>query len=135
MIQEKKRRGRSTKTVYVEPKKPTKKMPTKRVFICSPLKGDIQLNMMRARIYCRFAFDSGFVPIAPHIYFPQFLDDKDRDERAAGTRYGLELMWMCCQLWVFGCDITEGMRSEINLAKELKIPVKYFDSDMEELDG
>ena len=133
VIQEKKRRGRPPKSEYKEPKKPKKKMPTKRAYVCSPLKGNVEKNMARAEIYCRFAFESGYVPVAPHIYYPRFLDDTDKDERAAGLHYGLEEMWRCKQVWVFGARISDGMRAEIELAKELKIPVKYFDSDMEEI--
>ena len=108
------------------------KLPTKKVFICSPYKGNVEKNTARARVYCRFAFDSGFVPVAPHLYFPQFLDDNDKDERAAGCKYGLEQLWQCRELWVFGERISDGMRAEIELAKDLKIPVRYFDEDMVE---
>lgn len=108
------------------------KAPSKRVYICSPLRGNVEHNQDKARIYCRFAFESGYVPICPHIYYPQFLDDDDKNERAAGMRYGLEVMWQARELWVFGERITEGMRAEIELAKDLKIHVKYFDEDMEE---
>jgi hypothetical protein len=108
------------------------KVPSKRVYICSPLKGNVERNMARARIYCRFAFERGYVPVAPHIYFPQFLDDGDKYERAAGMRYGLEQLWQCREVWVFGENISDGMRAEIELARDLKIPVKYFDSDMVE---
>ena len=106
--------------------------PTKRVYICSPLKGNIERNMTKARLYCRFAFDEGFVPVAPHIYYPQFLDESSKTERAAGMRYGLEAMWQCRELWVFGLKITEGMAAEIELATDLKIPVRYFDEYMNE---
>lgn len=109
------------------------KAPTKRVYICSPLKGNIEKNMMKARLYCRFAYEEGFVPVAPHIYFPQFLDDTNKNERAAGLRYGLEQLWQCRELWVFGQTISKGMQAEIELAKDLKIPVRYFDEKMEEL--
>lgn len=88
--------------------------------------------MHRAEIYCRFAYEKGYVPICPHIYFPRFLDDANKNERAAGLRYGLECMWQARQFWVFGKNITEGMRAEIELAKQLKIPIKNFTSDMEE---
>ena len=110
-----------------------RKAPSKRVYICSPLKGNLEKNTARARIYCRFAFDEGFVPVAPHLYYPQFLDDDDKNERAAGLRYGLEAMWQCREVWVFGLRKSEGMRAEIELAKDLKILVKYFDDDMEEI--
>ena len=72
------------------------------------------------------------MPIVPHIYFTQFLDEDSKVEWAAGLRYGLELLWQAKELWCFGCKITDGMRAEIELAQDLKIPVKYYDSDMEE---
>jgi len=62
--------------------KPAKRMPSKKIYICSPLRGSIENNIRRARVYCRFAFEEGFVPIAPHIYFPQFLDEDNKIERA-----------------------------------------------------
>ncbi len=127
--------GRTTsdKELRAYDRKKTKaKIPSKRVYICSPLKGQIVKNQMKARAYCRFAFDKGYVPICPHIYFTQFLDDGNKDERAAGLRYGLELMWQARELWVFGLTISEGMRAEIELAEDLKIPIKYFYEDMEE---
>ena len=117
---------------FKEPKKPKKKMPTKRVFICSPFKADIKKNTKNAQMYCRFAFEQGYVPIAPHLYYPQFLDEFDDDERAIGIRYGLETMWQARELWVFGENISSGMRTEIELAKELKIRVRYFNYNMEE---
>jgi hypothetical protein len=111
---------------------PKGKIPSKRVYICSPLKGKISRNILNARLYCRFAFDKGYVPIAPHIYFTQFLDENDKTERIAGIRYGLELMWQAKEVWVFGEYISEGMRAEIDLAQDLNIPIRCFDYDMEE---
>lgn len=45
------------------------------VYICSPYAGDIEANVVAARRYSRFAVDAGYIPIAPHLLFPQFLDD------------------------------------------------------------
>ena len=47
------------------------------VYICSPYAGDIESNTTAARRYCRFAVESGYIPIAPHLLFPQFLNDSD----------------------------------------------------------
>lgn len=107
------------------------KVPSMRVYICSPLKGNITTNQNKARTYCRFAFDKGYVPVCPHIYFPQFLNEENKDERAAGIYYGLELMWQVSELWVFGERISEGMRAEIELAEDLKKPIIYFNEEME----
>ena len=46
--------------------------PKERVYICSPYSGNTQSNTTKARLYCRLAYDQGFVPIAPHLYYPQF---------------------------------------------------------------
>ena len=44
---------------------------------------------------------------------------------------GLELLKRSDELWVFGKRITEGMRTEIEVATERKIPVQYFDERCE----
>ena len=37
--------------------------------------GDVTANVENARRYSRFAVDAGYIPIAPHLLFPQFLND------------------------------------------------------------
>ena len=54
------------------------------VYICSPYSGDIEKNVNAARGYSRFAVDKGFIPIAPHLLFPQFMNDTDPQERELG---------------------------------------------------
>ena len=46
------------------------------VYICSPFSGDVETNVANARRYSRYAVDKGYIPIAPHLLFPQFLDDE-----------------------------------------------------------
>lgn len=113
--------------------KSTVRIPSKRVYICSPLKGDVKYNLRRAKKFCKFAFGKGYVPWAPHLYYSLFLSDENFFERAAGRRYGLEDMYKAQELWVFGHRISEGMKAEIELAEDLEIPVRYFDENMEEL--
>ena len=48
-----------------------------RVFICSPYAGDVSANCEKARRYLRFAIDRGTIPFAPHLLYPQVLDDSD----------------------------------------------------------
>ena len=104
----------------------------KLVYIASPYAGDVLKNIEFAKAACRYAMRQNCTPVAVHLLYPQFLDDGNLMERAAGIRYGLEAMWQARELWVFGASISEGMRAEIELAKDLKIPVKYFDEDMVE---
>ena len=71
------------------------------------------------------AVNEGFIPVAPHIYFTQFLDDSVEKERKAGIEAGIQLMLECDEVWVFG-EPTEGMRQEIECAERNGIPVKRF---------
>ena len=58
----------------------------KLVYIASPYAGDVQSNTEAAKSYCRAALEEGVVPIAPHLLFPQFLEDNDPAERNLGLR-------------------------------------------------
>jgi len=95
------------------------------VFICSPLKGDVEANINNAKQYARDAVLSGYIPVAPHVYFTSFLDDSKLDERQLGINCGSELLKYCNEVWVYGSTITDGMRQEINIANNLSIPVKF----------
>lgn len=102
-------------------------MSKKLVYICSPLRGNYEKNMAYAETYCRLAMvhNPNVIPIAPHIYFPRFLDDTDERERKFGMDAGIALLDKCEELWAFDLDNpSEGMRAEIEYAKERGIPVK-----------
>ncbi len=105
----------------------------KKIYVCSPLAGDYENNIEKAKSYARFvAKDCGAIPIAPHIYFTQFLDDTMPEERAFGTMAGLLLLTECDELWYFGDRVSQGMVKEIIAAKEQNIPVRYVsDCEME----
>lgn len=89
------------------------RFPRLRIFICSPLRGDVENNMFFAKCRCREEIYKGNLPIAPHLYFTQFLDDKKEEDRKLGIEMGLELMDMCDDLRVCGNKVTEGMEKEI----------------------
>ena len=105
----------------------SKCMRKKLVYICSPCRGDVEKNIEKAQRYCREAVElwDDVIPIAPHVYFTQFLDDTKQEERAAGMDMGLSLLAMCDELWVYGIENpSEGMRSEIEYAKQHQIPIR-----------
>lgn len=103
------------------------------VYICSPFSGDVKENKKKARTYSRFAVKKGYLPITPHLLFPQFLDDENPDEREIGLHMGLVLMTKCVEVWVFGEKNSEGMKREIQKAKWRGKVIRYFTSDMEEI--
>ena len=103
------------------------------VYICSPLAGDTERNQENARTYCRFAVDAGCVPIAPHIYFPQFMNDNDRKERDLALFMDIVLLSKCAELWVFGEEVTRSMSIEIEKAKRKGQLIRYFTESCEEV--
>ncbi len=101
------------------------------VYICSPFRADTKEEHRRNFDYTKgFAFfvcSQGKLPVAPHLMYPVFLDDDDIDEHCYGMLCALELLSRCDEVWVaedFG--ISQGMEYEIQTAKKLGIPVRYF---------
>jgi hypothetical protein len=102
-------------------------------YICSPYSGDIERNTESARRYSRFAIVMGYIPIAPHLLFPQFLDDNDPAERELGLFFGNVLMSKCAEVWVFGSRISAGMKAEIDRAKRKSMLIRHFSSTCQEV--
>ena len=99
----------------------------KKIYVCSPYAGDTETNVRNARKYCEYVVRKcGAIPIAPHLFFPQFLDDDDPDRRELGQLLGMLWLEECDELWVIGRHISDGMKKEIEMAKKLDIPVRYF---------
>lgn len=96
------------------------------VFICSPFAGDVERNLQNARLYCKYAVEQGAIPLAPHLLYPQFLDDRDKAQCSLGISFGLVLLGKCDELWVFGSTITKGMRVEIERAQARGIKIRFF---------
>lgn len=103
------------------------------VYICSPFSGDVEGNIANARRYCRFAVDKGFIPIAPHLLYPQFLNDNDPNERELGLLFGNALISKCAEIWVFGSRISSGMEAEIKRAQWKGYHLRYFTEECQEV--
>lgn len=103
------------------------------IYICSPYQNDIQQNIKNAQQYCKFAVDKGYCPFAPHLFFPQFLNDNIPSERQKGLELNLNFLHIADELWVFGKTITDGMKFEIQYFKTLHKIIKRFDYDFKEI--
>lgn len=100
-------------------------------YICSPYRDNPRVNVMRARQYCRFAVSQGRIPLAPHLYFPQFMSEGTEREKVMQMNF--ELLKLCGEVWVFGDKITEGMEAEIAHAGRLRKKIRYFTTKCEEV--
>jgi len=97
------------------------------VYIASPYAGDIENNVEAAKEYCLAAMEEGVTPVAPHLLYPQFLDDGDPAQRNMGLNAGLELLSRCDELWICGPELSPGMRREIQFAEALGLPIRQIE--------
>lgn len=100
------------------------------IYIASPLRGEMEQNIQKAKDYCAYAASCGVIPLAPHTIFTQYLDDAVPEQREQGLRMGHELLERCDELWVMGDTISQGMQDEIGLATFLQLPILYVSDDM-----
>lgn len=103
------------------------------VYICSPYAGDIEKNTYKARAFSRFAVEKKYIPIAPHLLCPQYLNEET--ERWLGLKMGIVFMEKCEEIWVFGDVVSEGMAAEIDKAKRMRQKIRYFTDDLQEKEG
>jgi len=103
------------------------------VCIASPYAGETEVNISRAKEYCRFAVSKGVIPLAPHLLYPQFMDDGDEDQRILGLRFAISLLCRCDELWVFGEKVSAGMAKEIEKAEKRGMRIRCFNSKCEEV--
>mgnify|MGYP000927236501 CR=1 FL=1 len=97
-----------------------------KIYVCSPYRGDVGRNVENAIKCCKFVINQGHNPIAPHLYYTQFLNDNIPSERVTGMRLGAQVLVECDEVWVFGDKITVGMEDEIELAKRYGKRVIYL---------
>ena len=110
-----------------------------RVYICSPYRptnsnpilaaNELIDNLKLAKDACTFAALRGCDPVAPHLFYPQFLDDNDPTERALGMGLGLKALRACDELWIISPRISSGMSAEIKKAQKCGIPVLVFTAE------
>ncbi len=105
-----------------------------RVYICSPFAGDTAGNTEKARRYCAFAANAGYIPYAPHLFFPQFMSDDIPDQRELGLFMGQVFLDGCREIWVFGDRVSAGMEREIARAKKRNIKIRYFTEECKEVE-
>ena len=103
------------------------------VFICSRYAGDREKTSERARASWRFAVSEHCIPIAPHLLFPQFMDEDDPAQRRLGIFFGLVLQSKCREVWAFGGRITKGMAVELAKARERGLTIRYFTEECVEV--
>ena len=96
----------------------------KLVYICAPLRGDVEKNIEFARQKAQEVFQAGDIPVCPHLMFPPVADPENPQQDQAARDMGLRLVESCQEVHVYGPEWTEGMWAEIRHAMDLGIQVK-----------
>lgn len=102
----------------------------RKVYVCSQYNADtpekIEENVKLAKSICKAIVEAGNYPVAPHLYLPQFMNEKSEAEREFGIMAGLQLMNECDEVMacVINDYISPGMERELTYAaNNLGIPV------------
>ncbi|MBO5484842.1 MAG: hypothetical protein J5979_06505 [Lachnospiraceae bacterium] len=100
------------------------KVGMEKVYVCSQYgtRGNRETNLEFAKVFCMAVIEEGKIPICPHLFYSQVLNDDVESQRAAGMRMGLELLEDCSELRIFS-RLSDGMKGEILKAEKLGIPV------------
>lgn len=98
----------------------------RKIYVTSQYAGDVDANTKAAAGYCRRVIEEGNMPVASHLLYPQVLNDNNPKYRKLGLMFGLALLAVCDEVWVFG-SVSPGMAQEIEEAKRLKKPIRYFE--------
>lgn len=109
-----------------------------RTYIISRYRGserEQKFNRNVARYFCKQLLDEGKIPVAPHIYYTQFLDDNFRDDRECGLKLGIMELRHSQSFLLVIIDgvISEGMKREIVEVSRMGIPGRIVAMTHEEI--
>lgn len=103
---------------------------SKKIYVCSRYRAEsqdeIDQNINDVKKECRRIVYCGDIPIAPHLYFTQFLNDKDEEKREFGIMAGMQAMKECDSMVVIIRDekISDRMHREMSyVVNVLGIPI------------
>lgn len=100
-----------------------------KILVISPYSGeeDIkQANIAYARQCCRMLIKEGYSPLAPHLLYPQFLNDDIPEERSLGMVLGRNLVPKFDEAIVFtDRGMSEGMQADIAWCSRKGVPISF----------
>lgn len=99
----------------------------KLIYVCSPYRGEVERNKKYARYAGEYLINRGDIPIIPHLYITEILNDDNPQERRKGMNICKQLIDKCEELIIF-CNygISKGMYEEIKYAEEHCKKISYL---------
>ena len=102
----------------------------KLVYICAPLRGNVEKNIEFARQKAQEVFQARDIPVCPHLMFPPIADPKNPQQDQAAQDRCKRLVESCQEVHVYGTEWTEGMWAEIRHAMDLGIRLKIHEENL-----
>jgi hypothetical protein len=97
----------------------------RRVFLCSPYRGDIDRNLAYLHTAIGDSVSRGEAPFAPHLIYPQVLDDSDPEQRRRGLEAGLSWLRQAdCLVAYIDFGYSHGMQTERLFAEQYGIHIE-----------
>jgi len=98
--------------------------------VCSPYRASDPRQGHRNRLYARLALRHsifmGELPHAPHVEYPEVLDDNHPSERERGMHLSLDFLHRAERIAIYGdLGISDGMAREIRTARVMQKEILY----------
>ena len=103
-----------------------------KIYVVSRYAGNIKKNVAAAIRCCQYVIREGGIPVASHLLYPCMLRDHVDEERELGTGFGMALLAVCEEVWIFRDELglSAGMQAEEQEARRLGKPIRYFDLEV-----
>lgn len=94
-----------------------------RIYICSPFrsrdKAEQDFYIWFAKQQGKDVLKRGDIPVIPHLYFPQLMDDDIPEDRELSLEFGKRILKYCDAMWVCRLSgyLSEGMKGEVDYAR------------------
>jgi len=105
-------------------------MDKKVVYIAHPISGDVENNLLKLKdiSFKINKTEKDIVPFIPYFVDCSTLDDSIKSEREKGIANSLVFFerGIIDEVRLYGSNISNGMKEEINLANKYRIPIKDY---------
>ena len=99
----------------------------RRVYICAPFDGRDTRSREKLWWYCQFAVEHGCIPVAPDMYYPEFMHlEFSKHQKELARHFAIRDVSICQEIWAFGDKLTQDIKRKLQVAVSLGINVRLL---------
>lgn len=84
------------------------------VYVCHAYSKDPVGNTGKVKAICADLIANDMTPVAPQLYFPQLFDETTQRPQVMAAC--IDLMEHCDHIFIYGDELTDGMKQELGVA-------------------